>query len=119
MIDRKTILVREESRKEGVMWSLSQKQVLGLDAAVCLLFTGRTGACAHFDPPMRATPVQAGEREMESPTSNIVQVPQGGMNPELCTVAFDDRPPLSQTFAQARLTLAVKTGRSSLGVRDL
>ena len=39
MIDRRTILVREESRKEGVMWSFSQKQVLGLDAAVCLLFT--------------------------------------------------------------------------------
>ena len=76
---------------------------------------GSTGACAHLDPPMRATPVQAGEREMESPTSNIVQVPQGGMSPDLCTVSFDDRPPLSQTFAQVRLTLAVKTGRSSLG----
>lgn len=52
---------------------------------------------------------------MESPTSNIVQVRPAGMSPELCTVSFDDRIALSQTFAQARLTFAVKTGRSSSG----
>lgn len=72
-------------------------------------------SCVHLDPPIRATPEQAQERQMESPPSSTIQARPDGDSPNTCLVSFDDRNALRQTFAQARTTFAVKTGRSPSG----
>jgi hypothetical protein len=83
----------------------------------CALFTLSFGACTHLSPPTRATPEQTAERERESATPNIIQV-RTESSPEQCTVSFDDPAALGQILAFARLTFAVKTGRSSSGMLE-
>jgi len=103
------------------MRSLGQVHVYGFSMALWMCLALSLGACTPLKPmnpltpPTRATPEQETERERESQTPKVVQVRPTGNNPQQCLVNFDDEAALSQILAQARSTLAFKTGRSSSG----
>lgn len=103
--------MRSETRKNG----------RGLHVMLCLFTAIGIEACAELkqlkpmEPPTRATPEQAAERDRESPTPKVVQARPDGSNPQQCVVDFDDEGALNRIFAQARATVAHKTGRSPSG----
>ena len=103
--------MRSETRKNGC----------GLRVMLCVFVAIGLEACAELrpmkpmEPPTQATPEQAAERERESPAPKVVQARPDGSNPQQCVVDFDDEDALNRILAQARATVAHKTGRSSSG----
>lgn len=93
---------------------ISQVRLFLMDVGLFVTLALGT-SCIHLDPPIRATPEQAQERQMESPPSSTIQARPDGGSPDPCTVSFDDRNALSQTFAQSRTTFTIKTGQSPSG----
>ncbi|MDH5318306.1 MAG: hypothetical protein OEW14_08110 [Nitrospira sp.] len=103
--------MRSETRKNG----------RGLRVMLCVFVAIGLEACAELrpmkpmEPPTQATPEQAAERERESPAPKVVQARPDGSNPQQCVVDFDDEDALNRILAQARATVAHKTGRSPSG----
>ena len=103
--------MRSETRKNG----------RGLRVMLCVFVAIGLEACAELkpmkptEPPTQATPEQAAERERESPAPKVVQARPDGSNPQQCVVDFDDEGALNRILAQARATVAHKTGRSPSG----
>lgn len=103
--------MRSETRKNGC----------GLRVMLCVFVAIGLEACAELrpmkpmEPPTQATPEQAAERERESPAPKVVQARPDGSNPQQCVVDFDDEDALNRILAQARATVAHKTGRSPSG----
>ncbi|NGZ98345.1 MAG: hypothetical protein CV089_19840 [Nitrospira sp. WS110] len=103
--------MRSETRRDG----------RGFHVILCVFATIVLGACAELkpmkpmEPPTQATPEQAAERERESPAPKVVQARPDGSNPQQCVVDFDDEDALNRILAQARATVAHKTGRSPSG----
>lgn len=93
----------------------------GLHVILCVFVAILLGACTELkpikpmDPPTQAPPEQAAERDRESPPPKVVQARPDGSNPQQCFVNFDDEGALSHLLAQARSTIAFKTGRAPSG----
>ncbi|MBK9305627.1 MAG: hypothetical protein IPM58_00670 [Nitrospira sp.] len=93
----------------------------GFHVILCVFTAIVLGACAELkpmkpvEPPTQATSEQAAERERESPAPKVVQARPDGSNPQQCVVDFDDEGALNRILAQARATVAHKTGRSPSG----
>ena len=93
----------------------------GLKPTLCVFLAASLGACAQLkpvtplSPPTQATPEQATERDQENQPPKVVQVRPNGSHPHQCLVNFDDEGALAQIYAQARSTLAFKTGRAPSG----
>jgi hypothetical protein len=107
--------------KGTAMRSLVQVHGCGLNLGLCMFLAASLGACAQLKsvsplhPPTQATAELASERDRESQPPKVVQVRSSGSNQQQCLVNFDDEGALSQIYAQARSTLAYKTGRSPSG----
>ncbi len=99
----------------------ARKAEHGLRVILCVFVTVLLGACAELkpikpmDPPTQATPEQAAERDRESPPPKVVQARPDVNNSQQCLVDFDDEGALNHILAQARSTIAHKTGRAPSG----
>jgi hypothetical protein len=104
------------------MRSLVQVNRSVLRLAFYVFLAASVGACAQLkkpvnplSPPTQATPEQATERDRESQPPKVIQARPNGSSPQQCLVNFDDEAALEHTFAQARTTLAFRTGRIGFG----
>ncbi|MDR4462779.1 MAG: hypothetical protein MRJ66_00805 [Nitrospira sp.] len=103
------------------MWCEARMAGHGPWVMLCIFMAGALGGCTELKPlkpmnaPTQATPEQAAERDRESPTPKVVQARPEGTNQQQCMVDFDDEGALSHILAQARSTIAHKTGRAPSG----
>lgn len=103
------------------MRSLVQDIGYGPKLTLCVCLAALLGACTQLKPvtplhpPIQATPEQAAERDRENQPPKVVQVRPNASNQQQCLVNFDDEGALAQIYAQARSTLAYKTGRAPSG----
>jgi hypothetical protein len=103
------------------MWLEARIAGHSLLVMLCVSVAAALGGCSELkpmkpmEPPTQATPEQAAERERESPAPKVVQARPDGSNPQQCVVDFDDEDALNRILAQARATVAHKTGRSPSG----